>query len=125
MKTVPIPFGYSPYLADNSFGLGLTWGSNGDGEQETECFTMAHVKVVCIAIFIFAAAALIKLKIYQAKKLQHLIEGKDQVQVEKLLGDYKLLKLETCCNSDLKQGNSQGETVLDIRIMKQHKMQAM
>ncbi|RXH97211.1 hypothetical protein DVH24_035879 [Malus domestica] len=42
VKTVPIPFEYSPYLSDNSFGLGLTWGSVGN--QETGCFTMAHVK---------------------------------------------------------------------------------
>ncbi|XP_044476479.1 RING-H2 finger protein ATL22-like [Mangifera indica] len=25
MKTIAIPFAYSPYVADNSFGLGLTW----------------------------------------------------------------------------------------------------
>ncbi|MBA0609672.1 hypothetical protein Godav_021686, partial [Gossypium davidsonii] len=25
IKTVEIPFGYSSYLSDNSFGLGLTW----------------------------------------------------------------------------------------------------
>ncbi|BFG31335.1 hypothetical protein CerSpe_176090 [Prunus speciosa] len=108
VKTVPIPLGYSPYLSDNSFGLGLTWGSVGDGQEETESFTMAPVKAICI-ILIFAAAVLRKLK-----RQQHFIEGEDQVQVEKLSGDYKLLKVETCCNSDLKQGNSQGETVLDI-----------
>lgn len=27
VKTVAIPFSYSPYLADNSFGLGLSWSS--------------------------------------------------------------------------------------------------
>ena len=27
IRTKAIPFEYSPYLADNSFGLGLTWGS--------------------------------------------------------------------------------------------------
>lgn len=27
VKTVDIPFAYSPYLSDNSFGLGLTWES--------------------------------------------------------------------------------------------------
>lgn len=75
--------------------------------------------VICI-ILIFTAAVLRKLK-----RQQHFIEGEDQVQVEKLSGDYRPLKLETCCNSDLKQGSSQGETVLDIKIMKQHKMQAM
>ncbi|CAN0842485.1 RING-H2 finger protein ATL22 [Linum grandiflorum] len=33
MKTVAIPFGYSPYLADDGFGLGLIWTvDNGGGE---------------------------------------------------------------------------------------------
>lgn len=58
VKTVPIPFEYNPYLADNSFGLGLTWNLLGHEdfheakagslqtktEQETDCFSMAHVK---------------------------------------------------------------------------------
>lgn len=50
---------YSPYLSDNSFGLGLTWSLLGHEdceakqgqsslhpkrEQQTECFTMAHAK---------------------------------------------------------------------------------
>ncbi|KAK2648958.1 hypothetical protein Ddye_016447 [Dipteronia dyeriana] len=27
VKTIAIPFAYSPYLSDNSFGLGLTWNT--------------------------------------------------------------------------------------------------
>lgn len=36
IKTIAIPFGYSSYLSDNSFGLGLTWGFLGrkDCEQK-------------------------------------------------------------------------------------------
>ncbi|BFG31331.1 hypothetical protein CerSpe_176050 [Prunus speciosa] len=60
VKTIPIPFMFSPYLSDNSFGLGLTWSLLGHEdceakqgqsslhpkrEQQTECFTMAHAKV--------------------------------------------------------------------------------
>lgn len=30
MKTIAIPFSYSPYLSDNSFGLSLTWNLTGD-----------------------------------------------------------------------------------------------
>lgn len=68
VKTVPIPFEYSPYLADNSFGLGLTWNILGhedsheakvgslqtETEQETDCFTMAHVKGKFYLPFAFA-----------------------------------------------------------------------
>nr|GLL44912.1 RING-H2 finger protein ATL22-like [Ipomoea trifida] len=32
VKTVPIPFSYSPYLNDNSFGLRLTWKMSGAEE---------------------------------------------------------------------------------------------
>ncbi|KAL5748428.1 hypothetical protein ACOSP7_025470 [Xanthoceras sorbifolium] len=31
VKTVAIPFAYSPYISDNSFGLGLTWNLPGSG----------------------------------------------------------------------------------------------
>ncbi|KAB5564127.1 hypothetical protein DKX38_004181 [Salix brachista] len=34
LKTIPIPFPYSPYLADNSFGLGLTWSLPGREDFE-------------------------------------------------------------------------------------------
>lgn len=34
VKTVAIPFSYSPYLSDSSFGLGLTWDSIGVNNEE-------------------------------------------------------------------------------------------
>lgn len=36
VKTMAIPFSYSPYLADNSFGLGLTWSFNGCEDCEAK-----------------------------------------------------------------------------------------
>lgn len=36
VKTVEIPFGYSSYLSDNSFGLGLTWGFLGGQDCESQ-----------------------------------------------------------------------------------------
>lgn len=41
IKTVDIPFKFSPYLADNSFGLRLTWGfledQDCDGKEKGPC----------------------------------------------------------------------------------------
>lgn len=53
VKTVAIPFAYSPYLADNGFGLGLTWslppcedcedrGGQSKTELETERLNIAQ-----------------------------------------------------------------------------------
>ncbi|KAL3598668.1 hypothetical protein D5086_006586 [Populus alba] len=36
LKAIPIPFSYSPYLADNSFGLGLTWSLPGRKDFEEQ-----------------------------------------------------------------------------------------
>lgn len=36
VKTVAIPFQYSPYLADNSFGLGLSWDRPGSKDCEAK-----------------------------------------------------------------------------------------
>ncbi|KAK3224966.1 hypothetical protein Dsin_004828 [Dipteronia sinensis] len=36
VKTIAIPFTYSPYLSDNSFGLGLTW-NNLSGCDHQDC----------------------------------------------------------------------------------------
>lgn len=40
LKTVGIPFGYSDYLDDDSFGLGLTWDLDCGGAPR--CFNGAH-----------------------------------------------------------------------------------
>ncbi|KAM5573022.1 RING-H2 finger protein ATL22-like [Rosa sericea] len=137
VKTVPIPFEYSPYLGDNSFGLGLTWNLLGhedsheakvgslqtQTEQETDCFTIAYVKV-CIAILIFVAVAvIIRVNMNQSRKLQYQKQGENQIQVEKLLGEYRANKTGRYHEADLKQSNSQCETVMDIKIMKNQKVQ--
>lgn len=41
IATVPIPFAYSPFLADNSFGLGLTWDPHGAEESEGHGHTVS------------------------------------------------------------------------------------
>ncbi|XP_050376230.1 putative RING-H2 finger protein ATL21A [Argentina anserina] len=137
VKTVPIPFKYSPYLADNSFGLGLTWNLLGhedsheakvgslqtEKEQETDCFTMAHVKV-CIAILIFVAAAvIIRVNMNQTRKLHYQKQRENQIQVEELLGEYIANMSGRSDEADLKQSNSQHQTVIDIKILKNQKVQ--
>lgn len=45
VKTVAIPFSYSRYLSDSSFGLGLTWNSIGgddDDDEEEEKVSCEH-----------------------------------------------------------------------------------
>ena len=45
IKTVAIPFGYSPHLSDNSFGLSLTWGFLGGQDFDgKEGFRVGHVQ---------------------------------------------------------------------------------
>lgn len=47
IKTVGIPFPYSPYLSDNSFGLRLTWdlpGLQSELGWSTRCFRKSHRK---------------------------------------------------------------------------------
>ncbi|XP_030500428.2 uncharacterized protein LOC115715891 [Cannabis sativa] len=97
IKTVAIPFAYSPYLADNSFGLSLTWGflSAQDFDQK-DGFRVRHVQVLSIGIFVMAmsivaAALLIRSRIaHDMKKLASQDKlGNQTVEVEKFLGDYK------------------------------------
>ncbi|PON64567.1 hypothetical protein PanWU01x14_122790 [Parasponia andersonii] len=94
VKTIAIPFGYSPYLADNSFGLSLTWSFLGGQEFDgKEGFIVGHVQVLSIGVFVFAiVAALVFMtrKIYYSKKLVPQEEkANHQIEVEKFLGDYK------------------------------------
>ncbi|KAJ7952554.1 RING-H2 finger protein [Quillaja saponaria] len=79
VKTVAIPFAYSPYLSDNTFGLGLTWDLPESEEyragHQTEHFYITDNTVVSISIIIFAAAAAISMKIHYNKKHCHQMEG--------------------------------------------------
>uniref|UniRef100_A0A5B6YMB7 RING-type E3 ubiquitin transferase n=1 Tax=Davidia involucrata TaxID=16924 RepID=A0A5B6YMB7_DAVIN len=96
VKTIAIPFSYSPYLSDNSFGLGLTWDSAGCKYSEAEgfrskCFKIAHGKVFSISIFIFMVATLITVKTSCYKKLDKK-NNKSQLEVVKFLGNYERFK---------------------------------
>ncbi|XAR70505.1 hypothetical protein NMG60_11027376 [Bertholletia excelsa] len=71
VKTVAIPFAYSPYLDDDSFGLGFTWDlptekdfevKGGDKESWPECLNMADGRAISFLIFIFIAATLVGVK---------------------------------------------------------------
>ncbi|KAK3014403.1 hypothetical protein RJ639_008831 [Escallonia herrerae] len=103
VKTVAIPFAYTPYLSDNSFGLGLTWGtcrkdSGTEGGRSgvqskighQRCFMVAHGKASSITFVILMVALVIGVKTYSSKKLNRQT-AKIHQEVEKLLGDRKAL----------------------------------
>lgn len=105
IKTVDIPFKYSPYLADNSFGLRLTWGFLEDQDcdgKEGPCglrvqnggFRMGLVQVLSVGVFVFAVAfAFLVIKmIYRSRKpVCQMESGNDQVEnIEKCLGEYQV-----------------------------------
>lgn len=109
MKTIAIPFPYSPYLSDNTFGLGLTWTLPGCNEKGGHCnlqsktgdqtgcfnkgFSNKHLVIGLITgIFAFIVAILISIKIHNSKKLDGQKEKENHLQVQKSLGDYKALK---------------------------------
>ncbi|EYU19273.1 hypothetical protein ABFS82_01G100600 [Erythranthe guttata] len=107
VKTVEIPFSYSPYLSDSSFGLGLTWNSIGleNGEEATssrctlgflcERFPMLEkslkVSALIASIFIvgmlFYATRSRYRKEVNARMVQETLG--DQFEIEELLGEYK------------------------------------
>ncbi|XP_062073919.1 RING-H2 finger protein ATL22-like [Humulus lupulus] len=97
IKTIAIPFGYSPYLSGNSFGLSLTWGFlSAQDFDHKDGFRVRHVQVLSIGIFVMAmaivgAALLIRSRIvHDLKKLAFQENlGNQTAEVEKFLGDYK------------------------------------
>ncbi|KAE8678017.1 Cysteine/Histidine-rich C1 domain family protein [Hibiscus syriacus] len=92
IKTVAIPFAYSSYLSDSSFGLGLTWGLPGPHDfgfqfKRTR-FHLALNSVPLIAGLILLAAAatmLKKMKILSSK-------DKENQFTEKLLPPHGILQ---------------------------------
>ncbi|XWS49693.1 hypothetical protein CRYUN_Cryun12cG0025100 [Craigia yunnanensis] len=77
IKTVAIPFAYSSYLSDSSFGLGLTWElperDDSGFQSKTGWFQSAQKKVLMIGIggmLLLAAAAvlMISMKMKEMKK---------------------------------------------------------
>ncbi|CAK9185011.1 unnamed protein product [Ilex paraguariensis] len=93
VKTIAIPFAYSPYISDNSFGLGLTWDSIDSGDCKAK-------RVLGITIFIVTVAILIRVKAYRFKKLeeekQKKKENQGEFQVDKFLDDYETLRPARC-----------------------------
>lgn len=92
VKTIAIPFSYSPYLSDNSFGLGLTWDSpSEDSKEKTEqvrWFETALGKVLTISIIAVAMTTLISMEIYWFKKLDGRNSVENDLEFEMLLGDF-------------------------------------
>ncbi|KAK4260344.1 hypothetical protein QN277_003472 [Acacia crassicarpa] len=62
VKTVAIPFEYSPYLSDNSLGLGLTWDFPLFQETRTE------YTVVSICMFVIVVAILVSIKVQWSRR---------------------------------------------------------
>ncbi|KAG8495908.1 hypothetical protein CXB51_009499 [Gossypium anomalum] len=79
IKTVEIPFGYSSYLSDNSFGLGLTWElpkrddeDADDGFEEERTWvhlTTKKVPMIPGLVLLAAVAMVMKMKILYTKKM--------------------------------------------------------
>lgn len=69
VKTKGIPFSYSPYLSDNSFGLGFTWDLNGyeDCDVRGNCFNPSIGKVVGFILIMLVAAILLSLNTFYSK----------------------------------------------------------
>ncbi|KAA8522190.1 hypothetical protein F0562_012863 [Nyssa sinensis] len=126
VKTIAIPFSYSPYLSDNSFGLGFTWDLAGgqDGEAEggdfgfqselgLSGFEIAHgvpssMKAVLriISIFLFMVATLVTVKKRDRQ------EEKSQFEVGKQVGNYESFKPARHPKGHVKGLSNQIETAL-------------
>ncbi|CAI9771576.1 unnamed protein product [Fraxinus pennsylvanica] len=103
VKTVAIPFSYSPYLSDNTFGLSLTWNLTGECDDagircqsETlpnkEFFDFADIVLGFVA-FIFLVVTLFyaKIAIYKAFDFVKEKEKFGEIKVGKELGEYEKL----------------------------------
>ncbi|XP_031098104.1 RING-H2 finger protein ATL22-like [Ipomoea triloba] len=99
VKTLPIPFSYSPYLNDNSFGLRLTWkmsGAEEAGHHGGMFIKIAAYQVLVVAMLILVAmVVLYYVRTSKSKKLisdeeMKMENGDDEVvKVEALLGEYE------------------------------------
>ncbi|KAL2472076.1 RING/U-box superfamily protein [Abeliophyllum distichum] len=116
VKTVAIPFSYSPYLSDNSFGLSFTWNLTGECDDagigcQSETllhnkglFGVANDKVIGLIAFIFLAVTLFYAKM-ALHKVFDLVKEKEklgEIKVGKVLGEYEALNPATVSKSDIK-----------------------
>uniref|UniRef100_A0A2P2MYJ9 RING-type E3 ubiquitin transferase n=1 Tax=Rhizophora mucronata TaxID=61149 RepID=A0A2P2MYJ9_RHIMU len=116
VKTVAIPFAYSPYIADNSFGLGLTWSLPGCQDCEAKgglCRFQSKegTKIECLGIgqhykgfsteglvsgeiysklkvllYFLAVIALAGFKIYQSNELDGVREKEPCLEYQRISG---------------------------------------
>ncbi|KAL2472077.1 putative RING-H2 finger protein ATL21A [Abeliophyllum distichum] len=109
VKTVSIPFSYSPYLFDNSFGLSLTWNLTGECDDagigcQSETlhnkgfFQVANDKVTDLIAFIFSVVTLFyaKMALYKVVDLENEKEKLGEIKVGKVLGEYEALNHSKC-----------------------------
>lgn len=75
IKTVAIPFAYSPYLSDNTLGLRLTW--NLRQPQTRVCHTSRNIVIgISICVFVMAILITISIKVRGATRNLHQKEEK-------------------------------------------------
>ncbi|PWA77241.1 hypothetical protein CTI12_AA224860 [Artemisia annua] len=90
VKSVLIPFSYSSYVSDDSFGLDLTWDSDGFKdfvEEKRGWFGFKSTgEEFSIALLVFVVVGLACVKAYSSKKSQS-----KEHEWEKLLGDLETL----------------------------------
>ncbi|XP_022158470.1 uncharacterized protein LOC111024954 [Momordica charantia] len=89
VKRVGIPFEYSPYLDDGSFGLSLSWGFD-EKQRKTECKTGCFLKAtnlqvvsICL-VAAMVAIAMVMGKISHSKKQNYPKEEDDKNSYEAL-----------------------------------------
>ncbi|KAK6947539.1 Wall-associated receptor kinase, galacturonan-binding domain [Dillenia turbinata] len=115
LKTLPIPFSYTPYASDNSFGLQFTWElpkcreSEGKGGcshlqsqtgAEERFMNQISYKVFGFGFVGVLAVALIGIKVYQYKAMDKHKEKENQLETEDLLGNFKILNPAKCSDPE-------------------------
>ncbi|MFS7927752.1 hypothetical protein Hanom_Chr04g00312841 [Helianthus anomalus] len=89
VKTVLIPFAYSSYVSDDSFGLDLSWDSDGFmdfAEERREFGVQSIIGGLSVVILVLVIVGLGCVKVYYRKKLRI-----NEDEWEKLLGDLETL----------------------------------
>ncbi|XP_071730824.1 putative RING-H2 finger protein ATL21A [Rutidosis leptorrhynchoides] len=90
VKTVSIPFAYSSYISDDSFGLDLKWDSArfiDIGDDKTGWLGLQFIREeLSIAVLVFAVVGLACVKAYYSKK-----SHSKEYEWDKLLGDLETL----------------------------------
>lgn len=110
VKTVGIPFSYSPFLSDNTFGLGLTWNLENSQDSVPTKFTSSSVQqgawqfkglneiaadkaLGCIILLMFIAVMLLNIqKLSQySKRVEKEKENQKEPHADSIFGNYEAL----------------------------------